>query len=138
MRGLSQIESEWFEEVGPGRRTHPRLYFHDGETPLEIQSCGVPAQIRIPGLLFDELVGRAIVKDLSLGGVGFIASSRVVLPDRLLLLLGDCPPLYCQILHRRLVAPQLSFFGARWYRSDTAQLEAVLARWHAQQSKASE
>lgn len=129
------MEPEWIEELGPGRRTDPRLYFHDGETPLEIQSSGVPAQMRVPGLLFDELVGRAIVKDLSLGGVGFIAFSRYALPDRLLLLLGDCPPLYCQILHRRLVAPQLCFYGARWYQSERTQLEAVLARWQAQRAQ---
>ena len=81
--------AELAEEVGPGRRVDPRLYFHDSETPLEQQSTGVPAIIQAPGLLFNRQLGRGIVKDLSVGGVGFIASSRLELPPRVLLLLDD-------------------------------------------------
>lgn len=121
--------AELVENVGPSRRVDPRLYFHDNETPLEQQSTGVPVLIQAPGLLFRRQLGRGIVKDLSVGGVGFIASSRLELPPRVLLLLDDCPPLYCEILHRRPVVPLLYSYGACWYRSDRKQLEAVMARW---------
>ena len=77
--------AEVVAEHGPGRRLDPRVYFHDGDTPYAEQSSGVPAQVKIPLLFFSYRVGRAVIKDLSLGGVGFLAPTRLSLPDHVCL-----------------------------------------------------
>ena len=121
--------AEVVAEHGPGRRMDPRVYFHDGDTPYAEQSSGVPAQVKIPLLLFSYRVGRAVIKDLSLGGVGFLAPTRLNLPDHVCLQMENAPKLHCRILHRRQVAPLLTFYGACWYPSNRREMEKIMAQW---------
>lgn len=62
------------------RRKVPRWYLHDGSTPLESQSCGIAACLMVSGLLFDKSIGRAVIKDIGPGGVGFLAPAEPVNP----------------------------------------------------------
>ena len=121
--------AEVVEESGPGRRLDPRVYFHDGETPFAEQSSGVPALVKVPLLCFASTIGRAVIKDLSLGGVGFLAPSRLEIPDRVYLKMNDSPTLQCRILHRREVAPLLTFYGACWYPNNRREMEGIMAQW---------
>lgn len=99
-----------------GRRLFPRWYFHNPEVPFEEQSDGIHGSVRRPNFLFDTQICRIIIKDMSLGGVGFIAPKRYQLPKRVVVLVGDRYQLVCEILHRRQAGRYLTFYGARWYR----------------------
>ncbi|MGL6577772.1 hypothetical protein ACSZOE_11630 [Aeromonas hydrophila] len=68
-------------EFNDPRRKVPRWYLHDGTTPLESQSCGIAARLMVSGLLFDKSIGRAVIKDIGPGGVGFLAPARFILPE---------------------------------------------------------
>lgn len=110
------------------RRKVPRWYLHDGSTPLESQSCGIAARLMVSGLLFDKHIGRAVIKDIGPGGVGFLAPARFVLPDTISLSLLPRIVLACHITHRRAIGQYLSFYGARW--ADPAiDLAPVLSHW---------
>ncbi|MCF3095879.1 hypothetical protein EHZ86_00750 [Aeromonas australiensis] len=111
------------------RRKVPRWYLHDGETPLESQSCGIAARLVISGLLFDKGIGRVIIKDIGPGGVGFLAPARFVLPDTVRLSLSPQIVLDCQITHRRIVGRHLCFYGARWSNPVQVDLSPVLSHW---------
>ncbi|TFF79965.1 hypothetical protein DRM94_03025 [Aeromonas taiwanensis] len=110
------------------RRKVPRWYLHDGSTPLESQSCGIAARLMVSGLLFDKHIGRAVIKDIGPGGVGFLAPARFVLPDTVSLSLLPRIVLACHITHRRAIGQYLSFYGACW--ADPAiDLAPVLSHW---------
>ncbi|MGL4715437.1 MAG: hypothetical protein ACRCWL_05945 [Aeromonas sp.] len=111
------------------RRKLPRWYLHDGRTPLESQSCGIAARLLISGLLFDKQIGRAVIKDIGPGGVGFLAPARFVLPPDVNLALGSGIRLACHITYRRAVGQHLSFYGARWSDAEQLDLAPVLSRW---------
>lgn len=112
-----------------GRRTYPRWYFHDPEVPFEEQTSGIAGQVRRPGVFYDSLIGRIIVKDMSVGGIGFIAPRRYNLPKRVVVNVGNGYPLLCEILHCRPVNRALNFYGARWYRMDRQVVMLAIARY---------
>lgn len=128
-RSLKPQVVEWVEELGPGRRETPRLYFHDGETPFDRQSSGLPAQLLTPGFFRDHLLGRIIVKDISLGGAGFLAPVRLLVPKRILIQFDDVTLLAGDVLHRRPIEPLLCFYGVRWFQCKPQQIESVMRRW---------
>jgi len=111
------------------RRKVPRWYLHDGSTPLESQSCGIAARLMVSGLLFDKRIGRAVIKDIGPGGVGFLAPARFVLPDSVSLSLSPQIVLECRITHRRAIGQYLSFYGARWADPESVDLAPVLSHW---------
>lgn len=111
------------------RRKVPRWYLHDGSTPLESQSCGIAARLMVSGLLFDKRIGRAVIKDIGPGGVGFLAPARFVLPDTVSLSLSPQIVLECRITHRRVIGQYLSFYGARWADPESVDLAPVLSHW---------
>lgn len=111
------------------RRKVPRWYLHDGSTPLESQSCGIAARLMVSGLLFDKSIGRAVIKDIGPGGVGFLAPARFILPEIVSLSLSPRIVLDCQITHRRSIGQYLSFYGARWSEPESVDLSPVLSHW---------
>lgn len=111
------------------RRKLPRWYLHDGTTPLESQSCGIAARLMVSGLLFDKRIGRAVIKDIGPGGVGFLAPARFTLPNNVSLSLSPRIVLACHITHRRAIGQYLSFYGARWVDPDSVDLAPVLSHW---------
>lgn len=111
------------------RRKVPRWYLHDGSTPLESQSCGIAARLMVSGLLFDKSIGRAVIKDIGPGGVGFLAPARFILPEIVSLSLSPRIVLDCQITHRRPIGQYLSFYGARWSEPESVDLSPVLSHW---------
>jgi len=111
------------------RRKVPRWYLHDGTTPFESQSCGIAARLMISGLLFDKSIGRAVIKDIGPGGVGFLAPARFTLPETVTLSLLPRIALDCNITHRRSIGQQLCFYGARWSYPEEIDLAPVLSHW---------
>ncbi|ATY82721.1 MULTISPECIES: hypothetical protein [Aeromonas] len=111
------------------RRKVPRWYLHDGTTPFESQSCGIAARLLISGLLFDKSIGRAVIKDIGPGGVGFLAPARFELPETVKLALLPRIALDCNITHRRAIGRQLCFYGARWSYPEEVDLAPVLSHW---------
>lgn len=116
-------------EFNDPRRKLPRWYLHDGTTPLESQSCGIAARLLVSGLLFDKSIGRAVIKDIGPGGVGFLAPARFVLPEIVALSLSPRIVLECHITHRRPIGQYLSFYGARWSEPESVDLSPVLSHW---------
>lgn len=112
-----------------GRRYYPRWYFHDPEVPMEEQSSGIAGEVRRPGVLHDPLIGRIIIKDMSLGGIGFIAPRRFHLPKKVVVMVGNTYPLVCEVLHARPLSRALVFYGARWYRMDKHVLMMAISRY---------
>ncbi len=112
-----------------GRRFYPRWYFHDPEVPFAEQTRGIAAELWRPGVLFDSLIGRIVIKDMSLGGVGFLAPRRFELPERVLVVLAEQEVLGCEILHRRPVSQELVFYGARWHGLSHRRLARALSRY---------
>ncbi|TNI93746.1 hypothetical protein [Aeromonas allosaccharophila] len=111
------------------RRKVPRWYLHDGTTPFESQSCGIAARLMISRLLFDKSIGRAVIKDIGPGGVGFLAPARFTLPETVTLSLSPRIALDCNITHRRAIGQQLCFYGARWSYPEEIDLAPVLSHW---------
>jgi hypothetical protein len=111
------------------RRKVPRWYLHDGTTPLESQSCGIAARMLISGVLFDKSIGRAVIKDIGPGGVGFLAPARFMLPDTVTLSLSRQTVLECHITHRRVIGQHLCFYGARWSDPQEVDLGPILSKW---------
>lgn len=111
------------------RRKLPRWYLHDGTTPLESQSCGIAARLLVSGLLFDRSIGRAVIKDLGPGGVGFLAPARFELPEQVTLKLAPAMTLTCHITHRRGIGRYLCFYGARWSEPEQVDLAPLLSHW---------
>ncbi len=111
------------------RRKVPRWYLHDGATPFESQSCGIAARLLISGLLFDKSIGRAVIKDIGPGGVGFLAPARFILPETVTLSLLPRITLTCRITHRRPIGQHLCFYGARWSHPEQIDLAPVLSHW---------
>lgn len=111
------------------RRKVPRWYLHDGTTPLESQSCGIAARMLISGVLFDKSIGRAVIKDIGPGGVGFLAPARFMLPDMVTLSLSRQTVLECHITHRRVIGQHLCFYGARWSDPQEVDLGPILSQW---------
>lgn len=138
MTNLKQCKpriSEWSKEhQGPGRRRDPRLYFHDGDTPINEQASGLPALAYANGLLRRKEIGPIIVKDLSMGGASFIASTRFQIPDKIWLSMPNCPMLSCDVLHRRLINVRLCLYGVRWFDCPADLLESVIALWQEDQA----
>jgi hypothetical protein len=116
-------------EFNDPRRKSPRWYLHDGSTPLESQSCGIAARLMVSGLLFDKRIGRAVIKDIGPGGVGFLAPARFELPELVRLSLSPQIVLECNITHRRAIGQYLNFYGARWAHSEEIDLAPVLSHW---------
>lgn len=116
-------------EFNDPRRKVPRWYLHDGTTPLESQSCGIAARLMVSGLLFDKSIGRAVIKDIGPGGVGFLAPARFILPETVSLSLSPRIVLDCRIAHRRAIGQYLSFYGARWSVPESVDLSPVLSHW---------
>jgi hypothetical protein len=112
-----------------GQRIYPRWYFHDPEVPLAEQSSGITGVLKKPGVLFDTHIGSAIIKDLSLGGIGFIAPRRYQVPKRVVVVVGRQYPLVCEIIHRRPVDRSLVFYGAKWHRMDRRLLMLAISRY---------
>lgn len=112
-----------------GKRFYPRWYFHDPEIPFEEQTSGIAGEVRRSGVLYDPFIGRIVIKDMSLGGIGFIAPSRYNLPRRVVVVVGKTYPLMCEILHRHPVSPSLTFYGASWYRMDRHMLMMAISRY---------
>ena len=111
------------------RRKVPRWYLHDGSEPLETQSCGIAARLLVSGLLFDKRLGRAVIKDIGPGGVGFLAPARFLLPAVINLSLAPNIRLECRIMHRRPIGQHLCFYGASWTQPDQVDLPPVLSHW---------
>lgn len=111
---------------GADRRIDPRLYFHDGETPLELQAHGIPVVLHESGFIFQKRIGRAVVKDFSLGGIGFLAPEKWHLNKYIYVEFQDKKIYQCEILHQHSVVPLLNFYGARWYKCDRRDLKKTM------------
>ena len=101
-----------------------RWHFQSGEVPLVYQSSGVPIKLYRRILFFDIFLAQAIIKDISIGGVGFITQHK--LTSSLVIQLPDGTKIPCQQQHHFQVNDKLNFYGARWNEADYEKVLPLL------------
>lgn len=112
-----------------GRREFPRWYFYNPFTELEDQISGISASIKVSGWWFDRFLANVIIKDLSLGGAGFIVPNHIKIPDKIIITLEDKYKIECDILHRRRLNRYIQFCGARWEPSRRRIVMTIISRY---------
>lgn len=111
------------------RREFPRWYFYNPFTELEDQISGISASIKVSGWWFDRFLANVIIKDLSLGGAGFIVPNHITIPDKIIITLEDKYKIECDILHRRRLNRYIQFCGARWEPSRRRIVMTIISKY---------
>jgi len=120
------------DSFGRGRRECPRWYFYNPFTELEDQISGISGIIKTPGWWFDRLLTNTIIKDLSMGGAGFIVPQHTTVPDHIILELEGKYRLECEVLHRRPLNRYLTFYGVRWEHSRRRIVMTIISKYSRQ------
>lgn len=129
MKQQNKAIAPGMEDSSRGRREFPRWYFYNPFTGLEDQISGINATIKIPGWWFDRFLANVIIKDLSLGGSGFIVPNHVQIPDRLRLSFEDKYNIECEVLHRRKLNRYIQFCGVRWEPSRRRIVMTIISKY---------
>lgn len=108
-------------EPDPNRKFY-RWQFQSKKVPMIYQTTGVPIKVYRRFLFFDFYVGKGIVKDISIGGLGFIMKRR--LSEHFVIELPTGLRIPCCEKHHFDIGNGLNFYGASW---NTTELDEVLA-----------
>lgn len=107
-------------EPDPNRKFY-RWQFQSKKVPLLYQTTGVPIKIYRRILCIDFFVGKAIAKDISIGGVGFLISRT--LGERFVVEWPTGLRISCSEKHHFYIGNNLNFYGAAW---DQDEIDKVL------------
>lgn len=99
------------------QRKYHRWYLCTQQESPEQQSQGVSIEIR-GGSRFGRKVGRAIIKDISLGGAGILLSAKQPIPEVFRLVYQNSYSSKAEVVYRRPLNGHLIFCGIRWYESN--------------------
>ncbi|WP_281560409.1 hypothetical protein [Thalassomonas sp. RHCl1] len=105
-------------------RKYYRWHFQSGEVPLVYQTSGVPVKIYRRVLFFDIFLAQAIIKDISIGGVGFITQHE--LGTSLIMQLPNGMKIPCKKEHFFQVNDKLNFYGASWSEREYKKVMPLL------------
>ncbi|WDD99303.1 hypothetical protein [Thalassomonas actiniarum] len=105
-------------------RKYYRWHFQSGEVPLVYQTSGVPVKIYRRILFFDIFQAQAIIKDISIGGVGFITQHE--LDASLIMQLPNGLKISCKKEHYFQVNDKLNFYGASWSEKEYKKVMPLL------------
>ncbi len=100
---------------GEDHRIHTRLSLKQTKTEDLSMACdGVTVNLYKPGFLgLNRRAGIANVKDLSIGGLGFLCSSRLELGNALVIRIAGFD-LSLKVVRAVPVNSRLSFYGSTW------------------------
>ncbi len=97
------------------QRKYLRWQFQSSNVPLVFQSRGVPIKLYRRVFLYDQYIGKGIIKDISLAGAGFISSKP--LPEIVIIKLPNGATIKCAKQHQFQVNEYLTFYGVSWGKS---------------------
>lgn len=121
------------------KRQFHRWYFQSKEIPLSYQSTGIPVRTYGSLMGLKRPIGQGVIKDISLGGLGFLGQPD--LPKKVQLKLPNGEMIACEILHRFMVNKRLTFYGANWGKAEYQRVLPLLRQFSREafrQSMASE
>lgn len=118
------------EAVSNTNRQFYRWHLQSNNIPLVFQSSGVPIKLYRRVFFYDSYIGRGIIKDISIGGVGFLSSGK--LNKNIIIELPNGLKIKCTKQHQSQVNPQLIFNGASWDQSVYALVMPLLKQYSKQ------
>ena len=110
------------EELDAKRRHYKRwpLNEKDEHLPLPQQQSGIAVTIH-HYWLFNRLICRAVIKDVSFGGAGLLVPAEKKMPNKITVMFSKDKRLSGLIKHRELVSEKLQFLGIEWTSKNEQQ-----------------
>ncbi|MDN2480127.1 PilZ domain-containing protein [Vibrio agarivorans] len=99
------------------KRKYIRWYFWMPEEPFKSQASGLAVQLKQPGWFRHKTLGRAVIKDISMGGAGVLVSNRIEVPDKIMVSIPDGDEFSADVVYQRDEGELFTFLGITW--SDT-------------------
>ena len=118
---------------GEEHRTHTRLSLKQTKTEDLGMSCdGITVNLFKPSLLgFKRKVGIANVKDLSLGGLGFLCNRQLELGNELMMKVAGFD-LRIKVVRAVPVNLRLNFYGSKWLAEPEDKVVELIGQVQAQ------
>ncbi|MGL6314833.1 PilZ domain-containing protein [Vibrio sp. WXL103] len=96
------------------------------DEPIKSQASGVAVQLKQPGWFSNKLLGRAVIKDISLGGAGILVSNRVEVPKNILIETSTGHLFNAEVVYQRDEGELFTFLGVLWTdNNDEARIELI-------------
>ncbi len=113
-------------EPDPNRKFY-RWQFQSKKVPLMSQTTGIPIKIYRRVLYRDIFVGKAIAKDISIGGVGFLIP--LTLGEHFVVEWPTGLRISCSEKHHFDIGNRLNFYGAAWDLEEADKVMPLLKRY---------
>lgn len=99
------------------KRVFRRHHIGDAELPLTLQSDGILVSLRTHGHWFNRMLGRVIIKNISAGGAGILASHLIRMTRKITVVFPESTgiaPQRARVVYTRVLNPPLCFYGIEW------------------------
>ncbi|MDR9826447.1 PilZ domain-containing protein [Vibrio sp. FNV 38] len=96
------------------KRKYIRWYFWMPEEPFKSQTSGLAVQLKQTGWFKKKPLGRAVIKDISLGGAGVLVSNRIQVPDKIIVEIPDGDEFVADVVYQRDEGELFTFLGLTW------------------------
>lgn len=99
------------------KRVFRRHHIGEDELPLPLQSDGILVTLLTDGRWFNKTLGRVIIKNISAGGAGIVASHLIKIPKKVIVSFPPSTgiaPQQARVVHAREINPPLCFYGIEW------------------------
>ncbi|WP_394244736.1 PilZ domain-containing protein [Vibrio astriarenae] len=103
------------------KRKYIRWYFWMPEEPFKSQANGLAVQLKQPGWFKNKLLGRAVIKDISMGGAGVLISNRIQIPEKVIVAIPDGDEFTADVVYQRDEGDLFTFLGLTWSDSNDAR-----------------
>jgi hypothetical protein len=110
-------------EIEPNRKFY-RWQFESKSIPLIYQTKGVPIKIYRRFLFMDFFLAKAVAKDISIGGVGFVVSRK--LGRKFVICWPNGKRILCTEKHHFDIGKKLTFYGVAWSEHEASQILPLL------------
>ncbi|PWF61688.1 pilus assembly protein PilZ [Shewanella sp. BC20] len=124
----SAVDSELEYQVieFDNRRTHPRLSLrYDKRVPLAFACDGLTVNLSTTRWLVFTEVDTANIKDISIGGVGFLCSKSLPIGMKFYVEL-ELHRILCEVTRVQLIKGHLTFIGARWINGNNSDVQSLI------------
>ncbi|WP_047043554.1 PilZ domain-containing protein [Vibrio mexicanus] len=108
-------------------RQHTRWQYDESERPYDQQSRGLAVEIHETGF-FGKRIGRAVVKDISLGGAGILISNQLSIPENIKIIGPDKIRFYAKVVYQRAEGDRFKFVGVTWNDGKNKQRVSLIAK----------
>ncbi|MCK6262246.1 PilZ domain-containing protein [Vibrio sp. ZSDE26] len=95
------------------KRKHARWYFWLPEEPFGTQTSGLAVELKKLGW-FRRKLGRAVIKDISLGGAGVLISNKHKIPGKIVIVTPEGLELMADVVYQRPEGKSFTFLGLTW------------------------